>query len=730
MFKVYVNDDLIFNDKLPDEDLCLVNPKLIIEDNQPGTFDFTLPFEHRFVNKTNQYGRPFCGSKTDTVTIYKNDEWFWEGRPVSETSDFYNRRVIHCEGALSYLGDTTLPLQVLISTTNISNSVAAFLNRVLNHHNNQLSGIERATGVDLSNRKIFVLAGSSIITVVPEDISTFTRITNFESSLESINKRLIDKLGGHIRIRRIPYGNNESRLILDYLKDYPDTSSQKIEFGKNLLDYNKSVDMTEIATAIIPRGDIVEEGSPFFNNNSAFSDISQRVDLDNIPVSDPYIYADQAVIKEYGYCEKIVIFENIDAKYSSNTNVYNRNTGWRSIDDYRNASDVTDVEDPNYRIDYIWALKILGENYLNNLQFEKLELELTVFDLTYLGVQNVQDFKLLDNVICSSKPHGMINKAFPIQKMEIIINDPESLVITLGESERKSISVTTGLSASTINADPGDYNEYYKNLLVKAKNQADALIEGAANGLSNGYLTIIKKTANDASRYSDGIIISNERIMPSEMTGNNYISALRATHPNMRMWIWNSGGLGYYDLSSGVNRLVTAITNNGQIVANAITTGTLSAIDISACTLTGCTFTCSNTPGGYYVKLANGKITGGYGSTKYGTFDVTASITDKAVTPNVVRKGFKFTCDALVFNAKRIAVPWPSDWISKYNEAHEYIGADYINTFTGIIRNVMSDAGGGSWHYGDLKFVNGLLVTAPTQGSHQFAFRKEPEDPL
>lgn len=727
MYKVYVNGDLVFNDQLPDEDLVLVKPKLVLEDNQPGTFEFTLPFNHRCVNKTNALGRPFCGSKTDTVTIYKNGQWLWEGRPVSETSDFYNQRVIHCEGALSYFSDSIQPLKVQVSTSSLSTAVWSFLERLLERHNEQLEAIGERINMDMSDRMIHLESGVSIVTVTPKDVSSFTRITNYETTLESINKRLINKLEGHIRIRRVTVNGN-SKLVLDYLKDYPDTSSQKIEFGKNLLDYNKSIDMSEIATVIIPRGDTVDENSPFYRDAAAFSDISQRAHLgwfnvlsNGEPVGDQRVYASNDVIKEYGYIEKVVEFENIEAKYASSANEYSRSTGWSSIEAYRNASTVISETSSYYKTDYLWALKVLAEDYLTNIQFEKLELELSVFDLSYLGVQNTQDFKLLDNVICSSKPHGMINKSFPLQKMEIMLDDPDDTKITLGESKKKSISTTSGVSASILEEDPGDYSEYYKNLLMKAKYQADALIEGAASGLSNGYMTIIQKTANDESRYSDGIIISNQRILPSEMTGDSgYLTALRAAHPTMKLWVWNAGGLGYYDFSQGIDKLVTAITADGKIVANAITTGTLTAINISACTMTGCTFKCENTSGGYYVKMANGEITGGYGSSKYGTFDATASVTDKAVSPNVVRKGFKFTADAIMFDMKRMYVEWPS-WITKDDSS-----ISYIQAFTGIVKNVMSDTGNGSWSYGHLKFVNGLLVSAPTVGDYAFAEDKTP----
>lgn len=739
MYKVYVNGELIFNDQLPDEDLVLVKPKLVLEDNQPGTFDFTLPFEHRHINKTNSFGRPFCGSKTDTVTIYKNGQWLWEGRPVSETSNFYNQRVIHCEGALSYFSDSIQPLKVQISTSSLSTAVWSFLAQLLDRHNEQLETIGEKIGIDLSDRMIYLEKGVSIVTVMPKNVSSFTRITNYETTLESINKRLINKLEGHIRIRRVTV-DGVSKLVLDYLEDYPDTSGQKIEFGKNLLDYNKSIDMTEIATVIIPRGDTVEKNSPFYRNSAAFSDISQKAHLgwshvlpNGEPVGDQRIYASNAIIKEYGYIEKVVEFENIEAKYASSANGYSRSTGWSSIEAYRNATTVIEETNSNYKTDYLWALKILSEDYLANIQFEKLELELSVFDLSYLGVQNTQDFKLLDNVICSSKSHGMIDKSFPLQKMEIMLDDPEDTKITLGESKKKSISTTSGVLASNVEDDPGDYSEYYKNLLMKAKYQADALIEGAASGLSNGYMTIIQKTANDESRYSDGIIISNERILPSEMTGDSgYLTALRNTHPTMKLWVWNSGGLGYYDFSQGVNKLVSAITSDGKIVADAITTGTLTSISISGCNLTLGTVNSKNakltvnTSSGtftvdkdglickdsdnYYLKIVDGSLYGGKGNDQYCYINATASVVDLGVSSHPTYHGLVLNGNVIAIDTSHVVVKNPHQ-SSSSSTGNQY----YTNAATVKLKNVeFSINGGDSYKYGDLIFVEGLLVGYPS----------------
>ena len=302
----------------------------------------------------------------------------------------------------------------------------------------------------------------------------------------------------------------------------------------------------------------------------------------------------------------------------------------------------------------------------------------------------------------------MVNKAFPVRKMEILLDSREESIITLGDTTKKSISATAGMSASIIEEDPGDYNDYYKGLLLRAKLHADSIIEGAANGLSNGYLTIIQKTAQDDSRYSDGIIISNERILPTEMSSDNYISGLRSTHPNMKMWVWNSGGLGYYDLSQGVNKLVTAITNDGRIVADAITTGTLTAININACTLTGCTFRCQNVDSEYYINLANGRITGGKSNNEYCYIDATASIRVLDEPGSPTYNGIRINGDVIALDTLHLVVKNPDQSNPNYGDR------EFTSTATVTLENIMFSVNGNTV-CGNLTFIEGLLVAYPSQ---------------
>lgn len=225
MFKVYCDDRIIYNDVLPTEKTTLINPKLTLEANNAGSFEFTLPVtnvaytELRLMNST--------------IKVLRDDEEIWSGRPLSEEQGFYNQRVVYCEGELAYLNDTNQPQR---EYRNIS--LYQFIKNVLDIHNSKVP----------DNRKIYI----SSETVSTGEIAY--RYTQFEKTLETIN-RVIEDYGGYVRVRKdIP--GQEGKTYLEFIKKPNRTSTQTITFGKNLLDFTRSYDMSELATVVLPLGEI------------------------------------------------------------------------------------------------------------------------------------------------------------------------------------------------------------------------------------------------------------------------------------------------------------------------------------------------------------------------------------------------------------------------------------------------------------------------------------------
>lgn len=189
-----------------------------------------------------------------------------------------------------------------------------------------------------------------------------------------------------------------------------------------------------------------------------------------------------------------------------------------------------------------------GEAYLQDVQFESLVLEVKAFDLG-LTDSEFQKFRLLDTVRVVSAPHGL-NREFEITKMTINLNAPQNDSITLGKTVKMSMSAkSTKASAEIKKLADGVVN---RAMLQDAIDNATALITGA----EGGYV-IIEKNA-------DG--------QPVEIKIQNALN-----NPS-KIWRWNVNGLGYSD--DGGQTYGLAMTMDGSIVADYITTGKLRSIEI------------------------------------------------------------------------------------------------------------------------------------------------------
>ena len=227
MYGIYADNVCIYSDISPLDELKLLSPKLVLEDSAAGSLSMTVPV-------TNA-GYSFIQRLVTDITVKKDGSEIWSGRVLSEDSDFMNNRVLYCEGELAFLNDTIQP-QAEFHDISVEN----FLKTLIAVHNKKVS-----------SKKRFVVG---IVTVTDSNDSLY-RYTNYETTLECINEKLINRLGGHIRIRK----ENGKRYI-DYIADSDlHVNSQVIEFGKNLTDLTKKWDLSEMATAVLPLGAQLEE---------------------------------------------------------------------------------------------------------------------------------------------------------------------------------------------------------------------------------------------------------------------------------------------------------------------------------------------------------------------------------------------------------------------------------------------------------------------------------------
>ena len=472
MYRILCGGIEVYNDAALTDTNKLINPVLDLEDSAAGSLKITVP--------PGNAGYSTIERLTSDVTVIKNGQEIWWGRVLSEERDFWNDRILTCEGALAFLNDVSQPIAQYTNLT-----IRDYLVQLISVYNSHASPIRQ-----------FSVGAVTVTTPSPNNYTT-----NYEKTIECVNK-LIDNHNGHLRVTK-----QNGVYILDYLADYPNTNSQTIQFGTNLLDFTRKWRSEEFATVLVPLGDRLEE--------SQYEDIDERLTVASVNSGSIYVVSSSAV-SSYGWIEKVVTFDGVTAA------------------------------------DQLLAM---AQVYLADIQFDKIELELSAVDLSYLDI-NYESIKLLDRVRAVSVPHGM-NHLFPVRKMHIPLDSPENTTFTLGDTQTTSL---TGVN-----------NQVNQSLLDKIKNlpskqtmldAAKANATAIMNQATNGYITI-----HQNSNGTDAIYISDER---------DYTQA-------ERLWKWNMNGLAYSD--DGGETWGLAITMDGAIVADFITAGTLNGDLIQAGTI-------------------------------------------------------------------------------------------------------------------------------------------------
>lgn len=194
--------------------------------------------------------------------------------------------------------------------------------------------------------------------------------------------------------------------------------------------------------------------------------------------------------------------------------------------------------------------------YLTTYQYANMTLNLSAVDLSMLD-SSQDDYSVGDYVRCIAEPFDM-DISLPVRTKETNILDLSQNKIALGVTKAKSLTQTVATDTANITAQLPQ-NSW---LLQSAKNNAKELINYNAQG---GQVSM--RIGDDGKPYE--ILI---------MDKDNIIDSTKA-------WRWNMGGFGYGTKAAGASEYdwnpKVAITMDGAIVADAITTGVLKSIEIN-----------------------------------------------------------------------------------------------------------------------------------------------------
>lgn len=401
MYRVYCNDSPLYD--LRDEDLVLISPIVKIGENTAGSFEFSILPKHPHYEEVNEL--------TSVITAYDGDEEIFCGRVVEITKDLYNRKKVICEGELAYFNDSIQRPAKYQGLT-----VRGYLETLVNIHNQQVKN----QGID----KTFKVGAVTV-----QDNNDYVyKYTNWESTLEVIKTDLLNTYGGYLRIRK----ENGVRYI-DYLADYPNTNTQVIEFGSNLLDFTHDMVASDIVTAVIPLGARLEDVTEVEGLDAylTIKDVNGGVD---------YVYSQEAV-KSYGWIFKTVKWDDVH------------------------------VADNLLR---------KGKEYLSDIQFAQITLTVSAVDLHMLHV-DMERIKVLDEIRVISSPNGL-DRFFPVSEMTIYLDKPSNNKLTLGTSYSKTSLSTKTESNMTSIKDKIDSLPNKSEILEEARENASQLIHSATNG--------------------------------------------------------------------------------------------------------------------------------------------------------------------------------------------------------------------------------------------------------
>lgn len=223
------------------------------------------------------------------IVIVKNtltNSIIFEGRVREVVNTMSNmNETLHCESLLAYLYDS---YQIYRGMGN--DSVEVYFRLIIEQHNRTVEAHKRF--------KV------GLVTVANSTDNVYRGI-NYTSTMDLIKDKLINRLGGYLRYRRV---NGE--LVIDYLKEIGEVSETPLQLSKNLVNATKNLKSDELVTRIVPVGSELEtEDEP---ESSPNVDITRpRITIGDVNGGVLHL-DDPELIKRFGVISKVVDWNDVN----------------------------------------------------------------------------------------------------------------------------------------------------------------------------------------------------------------------------------------------------------------------------------------------------------------------------------------------------------------------------------------------------------------------------------
>lgn len=432
MYKVIIDGKTLF---FPgDTRAVLTDPEVKLQTGYAGEFNFKVPIANPLYNEIK--------NRKSMVSVYRDKKEIFYGEVRNYKKDRFKNKKVFCAGAMSFLADSIQP-QVEYHDM----GPRALLEKWLEIHNEQVE----------DRKKIYC----GIVTIHDENDSLY-RITNMENTLKAIREKLVDKLGGHLRLR-----HQNGKLYLDWIEiaEYGKHCEQPIEFSMNMLDYSETLSADDVITHLIPLGAKLEEEA-----DSGEKKLWETyVDITSVNNGSNYIYSQEAA-------------DNFGHVWAT-----------KKWDDVNMPSN----------------LLRKGKEFLETGQFETLVLRLTAVDLSLMD-KTYDIFEIGDCIRCKAKQYGM-DKVFPVMEMTIPLQRPENATLQLGESKRSGITDTIKSGLTDMKKEAEENGYIMTEWLKSAIDNATQMLTGSKGGYrldeydENGLF--LRTLYMDAPRKEDAVNI-------------------------------------------------------------------------------------------------------------------------------------------------------------------------------------------------------------------------------
>lgn len=381
MFEIFANGELIFQPAV--NDLRLISPKLTLEMGKAGSLEFGVPSVNKYFTTLEQL-RTILTVTDDTGEIFR-------GRVLNNKKNFSNVRTIYGEGDLAYLVDSVQEAKKYTGKAH-----ALFRNIIAAHNQMVQDPAKQFTvgTITVEDRDVLLTGKSEEEQDIYEDAETKkfnvqqvainSIAEEWQNTFDYIQNCLIEYCGGYLRSRRV--GNV---TYIDWLKDYFSTTTQTIEYGRNLLDLTEEVNIEEAFSVLIPLGDenlTVKDAADYNVGGITHTKGSKEI-------------VDTAAVAKYGRILKTNVFDGVT-----------------------NAATLLEN----------------GVRYLKTNSTVPVTLEITAVDLHLIN-PNVQKISLGDRVHISSPGHSIDytgDEYLVCTKIEYDLNNPGNTRYTFGNPKQ------------------------------------------------------------------------------------------------------------------------------------------------------------------------------------------------------------------------------------------------------------------------------------------------------